>query len=95
MPQLILNHRAEASLKVSAAEHASQAMVHFSTPVAAKVSLQLYDMQGRLLANLYDIQTVAGADYSLPFDISNLKKGAYLLQLKGLSKPLATRLMLQ
>lgn len=95
VPQLILNHRAEASLKVSAAEHASQALVQFSTPVAAKVSLQLYDMQGRLLANLYDIQTVAGAEYSLPFDISNLKKGAYLLQLKGLSKPLATRLMLQ
>lgn len=82
-PQVILDSRADEETVVYYEPSATQASIHFSTKQAGRAVLYLYDMQGRCLSRVFDMPTASMAIYDIPFDVSALAPGTYLLRLHG------------
>jgi len=71
------------------------ARIEFSTPVAARVNLKLYDVHGRLIATLFDSHARAG-QYVVNWDGRSNKgervpSGIYFYRLNVPGQPVLTR----
>jgi hypothetical protein len=66
--------------------------IRYSLPAESKVSLQLYDISGRLIKTLVDEQKKAG-NYSLTFNSHTLPAGVYFLSLQSKSNRIIQRLV--
>lgn len=58
------------------------ARIDYALPRASEVSLQVYDLNGRLVDNLFE-GNVPGGYHSVSFDACNLSAGLYLLRLNA------------
>jgi len=67
--------------------------IRYSLPAESKVSLQLYDISGRLVKTLVNEQKKQG-DYSTPINTQALSAGVYFLSLQTTSKRLIERLVI-
>jgi hypothetical protein len=68
--------------------------ISFSLAEAGQVSLKVYDMLGREVANLVDSYKDAGIQYVVPFNASKLSSGMYLYRLQSGSNVMVKKLML-
>ena len=59
-----------------------RAMIDFSTPVAGRVSLRMYDLAGRVVQTLVNREMPAGS-HSVPVDVSRMRAGAYFYQVRA------------
>lgn len=69
------------------------AIIAFSTPVAGRVSLRLFDLAGRVVQTLVDREMPAGS-YSIPVDASRMRAGAYFYQLRAGGRVAMRKLLL-
>ncbi|HEX2786438.1 MAG TPA: T9SS type A sorting domain-containing protein [Ignavibacteria bacterium] len=56
--------------------------INFSVPVKGFVSLKIYDVTGRMVADLVNQEMIAG-EYKYDFNASNLNSGVYFYTLRG------------
>lgn len=82
-PQVIFDTQAADEAVLYYESSASQASIHFTSKHAGRAVLQLYDMQGRCLSQIFDMPTAAMAIYDIPFAVSDLAPGTYLLRLRA------------
>ena len=68
--------------------------VNFKVPKSERVTLELFDMSGRKVAELYNGQAEAEADYRLYFDGSHLPNGVYIYKLQTPTDVLVDKLMI-
>ncbi|MFK7972763.1 MAG: T9SS type A sorting domain-containing protein, partial [Bacteroidia bacterium] len=66
-------------LKLSPNPATEQAQVEMMLPHAGQLSVQLFDMQGRLLKTAYD-QRLHKGNFILPIDIADLPSGYYMVK---------------
>ncbi|RJP80065.1 MAG: T9SS C-terminal target domain-containing protein [Candidatus Zixiibacteriota bacterium] len=67
--------------------------ISFSLPEISRVSLKVYDLQGRLVANLVDGNKEAGV-HSVTFDASHLASGLYFARIEAGSYTEVLKMML-
>ncbi|MCB0804806.1 MAG: T9SS type A sorting domain-containing protein [Bacteroidales bacterium] len=67
---------------------ANVATVDFSTDSDNTTTIEVYNMMGKKVMELYNEYTYAGQDYQTTFDASSLAKGIYLLMLNNGEKTL-------
>lgn len=67
--------------------------IRYQVPENTQVSLQVYDMLGRLVTTLVDTQMPAGT-HEAQFDASSLSSGVYLYRLSASGKTLTGKMML-
>ncbi|RJP76396.1 MAG: T9SS C-terminal target domain-containing protein, partial [Candidatus Zixiibacteriota bacterium] len=67
--------------------------ISFSLPEISRVSLKVYDLQGRLVANLVDGNKEAGV-HSVTFDASHLASGLYFTRIEAGSYTEVMKMML-
>lgn len=83
--QVILNPDAVNSLRIVHRAYDHQALSHFATTTGGEVALSVFDLNGRFLFEAFRLQTVAGAEYDMPFDVSLLPAGVYFCRLDGMA----------
>lgn len=81
-PQVIFDSQATDEAVLCYESSASQASLHFTSKQAGRAVVHLYDVQGRCLTKVFDMPTAAMAVYDIPFDVSALAPGTYLLTLR-------------
>jgi len=81
------------SLKVFPNPAKSQTAIRYSLPAQSKVSLQLYDISGRLVKTLVNEQKKQGI-YKLNLNTKDLSAGVYFLSLQSVSKRIIERLVI-
>jgi len=57
--------------------------IGFSLPVNMVVSLNIYDMSGRIIENLINNESLSAGEYVREFNGSNLSSGVYFYQIKA------------
>ncbi len=71
-----------------------ESTVTFSVPEADRVSLEVYDMNGRMVSQLFNGDVQAEADYRFQFDGSDLPAGVYIYRLTTTYETVIERFML-
>jgi uncharacterized delta-60 repeat protein len=96
MPGVEENHQTLStdcfSLKLYPNPAKSQTAIRYALPAESKVSLQLYDISGRLVKTLVNEQKKVG-NYSTNINSQTLPAGVYFLSLQTASKRLIKRLV--
>jgi hypothetical protein len=67
--------------------------IGFRTPVAARVTIRVYDLAGRARLTLLDRDLPAGV-HSIPVDTSELRAGAYFYELRAGDRSIAKKMLL-
>lgn len=71
----------------------AQVNLEYQVPDADRVTLRLYDLQGRQVAELVNARHTAGR-YSVTYDAQGLVTGIYMIKLKGDSETTARKAVL-
>ncbi len=58
--------------------------ITFELPTNSSVTLNVFDLNGRKVASIYENQTMSAGSFTASFDASNLASGTYLYQLEAL-----------
>lgn len=72
----------------------SDAWVNVSVKKAGRISISMYDLQGRIIQHLADMNVQPG-EMTLPFDASRLQKGTYILQMRTSQGMIKKQIVLQ
>jgi len=60
-----------------------RSMIYFTSEMDGKLSLQVLDMTGRVIANLYNNEASAGIVYSADFNVTAIESGTYMIRLSN------------
>jgi ribosomal protein S26 len=60
---------------------ALKSTINFNVPFAGRVTLEVFNMDGKLIETLYSGEVMADQDYYYPFDASSLSNGIYLYKM--------------
>jgi len=80
-------------VKVYPSPAKSLSVIHYTLPVESKISLQLYDISGRLIKTLVDVHKKPG-NYSLTLNSRTLSAGVYFLSLETEEKRIIERIVI-
>jgi hypothetical protein len=72
----------------------NQTIVYFVSKTSEKLIMNVYDMSGRQVAQLYNAEVVSGINYNITFDTSLLESGLYNISLTSLSQVNMKRLLI-
>jgi len=73
---------ASSNLKIAPNPVSSSAIFSFSLPAAGKVSLKIFDMNGRLI-NAVAEKVFAAGEHQLKWDATNVRAGIYILKMQA------------
>jgi len=59
--------------------------ISFSVPVSDMVTIELYDIQGRLVKSIFNAQINADTQVNIPLNTNDLQAGIYMVRLKNSS----------
>jgi large repetitive protein len=60
-----------------------RSLIYFTSELDGKLSLQVLDMTGRVIANLYNNEASAGIVYSADFNVAAIESGTYMIRLSN------------
>jgi hypothetical protein len=63
-----------------------KSLISFSSEVDGKLSLQVMDMTGRVVANLFNNEVNAGVVYIADFNVAAIESGTYMIRLSNNSE---------
>jgi hypothetical protein len=85
---------AAATLASSPNPTAGQSFVSFTSPQAEYATLEVYDMNGRMVKSLFNQVTNPGQDYRIEFNGSDLPNGVYIYRLTTGAEVLVDKFMI-
>jgi hypothetical protein len=100
-PAMLASAQAEAAMLTSGSLNfsiypnpiRSIGVIRFGLPVATRVKLDIYDLQGRRVANLLDDQPETGGNHQVAVSTSSWPAGCYLYRLQAGSTVLTRRMV--
>ena len=72
----------------------SDSWINVSVKTAGKISITVYDLNGRIISHLIDQQLKAG-ELTIPFPINKLQKGTYIVQMRTAKETLEKQILVQ
>ncbi|MFT3752630.1 MAG: T9SS type A sorting domain-containing protein [Paludibacter sp.] len=79
--QVIMNRDAKLNLSVSPNPCVNETIVKFSTDNPNRVAIDICNLSGQIVAEVYEGQADSGVEYYIPASVSSLSNGVYLCRL--------------
>ena len=68
--------------------------MNVSVKSAGRISITLYDLNGRTISHLIDQQVKAG-EFTIPFPVNGLQKGTYIIQMRTTKEQLKKQILIR
>ena len=68
--------------------------MNVSVKSAGKISITVYDLNGRIINHLLDQQVKAG-EFTIPFPVNSLQKGTYIIQMRTVKERLEKQILVR
>lgn len=68
--------------------------MNVSVKTAGKISITVYDLNGRMISHLIDQQVKAG-EFTIPFPVNEMQKGTYIVQMRTAKERLEKQILIR
>ncbi|HET7734239.1 MAG TPA: T9SS type A sorting domain-containing protein, partial [Paludibacter sp.] len=79
--QVIMNRDAKLNLSVSPNPCVNEMIVKFSTDNPSRATVDICNLNGQIVSEVYEGQADSGVEYYIPASVSSLSNGVYLCRL--------------